>query len=532
MEYHLNHIPIKIHYPLLIVLMGSVFVCSFCRIETMDFLRLYWTVGGLYVLTTADCIRFIHAGNRNASSLSIKSVLWTIYITGLAEAIFVTLQLMDIFPSRPVIYVFTGSFANPSIASMLFSVAIPIGLYFTNEIRKKRIRYIVLFTSLYMFSLVLVCVCRTGILAVLISSFIVLFTCNNNIHRIISRKYLYIGLALFSMVMLYVMYLVKPDSVNGRTLIWTVAMDMISDRPWLGYGSDGFNASYMTCQAKYFRDNPDSPFSLLADNACSLYNEFLHITIICGIAGLFTFLIILYVVFLLIRKSPQRYRKILYGLYSTILIWSVTYFPFNVPFVWVLCVSLIIAMVVASEIGYKMKGLLYISFVTIFSLYLFLNIKTIYYKVQWHIIQGKSLKGETVQMLPSYSKLYNHLKGDMDFLYNYGAELHYVGKYTESLKILNECSVIYNDYNVQMLIADDYAKLGYADSAIVNFRFASDMIPNRFLPLYHIMQIHISRDDYIHAKEIAREILNKPVKIKNSKSVERIREDAYSLLRE
>lgn len=145
-------------------------------------------------------------------------------------------------------------------------------------------------------------------------------------------------------------------------------------------------------------------------------------------------------------------------------------------------------------------------------------------------MQEKSLAGETNVMLPLYANLYGDLKENGAFLYNYGAELHYAKYYHRSLAVLNECTKRYNDYNVQMLIADNYQQLGYLEKAIEKYEYANRMIPNRFLPLYYQMKIYIEKGDCINAYKIANTIISKPVKIKRSKAVKQIIDEAKAYL--
>lgn len=73
-----------------------------------------------------------------------------------------------------------------------------------------------------------------------------------------------------------------------------------------------------------------------------------------------------------------------------------------------------------------------------------------------------------------------------------------------------------------MLIADNLQNLGRLKEAINKYQYANKMVPNRFLPLYYEMQIHIANQDSTHAYRTAERIINKPIKIKNSKVIKEI----------
>lgn len=82
---------------------------------------------------------------------------------------------------------------------------------------------------------------------------------------------------------------------------------------------------------------------------------------------------------------------------------------------------------------------------------------------EWHRISCLSLNGRTEEVLTDYARLYPFMRENPLFLYNYGAELHVAGLWTASLSILTECVRGLNDMDVQMLLADNYSRLGEYD---------------------------------------------------------------------
>ena len=135
--------------------------------------------------------------------------------------------------------------------------------------------------------------------------------------------------------------------------------------------------------------------------------------------------------------------------------------------------------------------------------------------------------GYSEQMLPYFRRLYNttYLSGNPYFLYNYAAELNYSGQYRGSIVMLNNCKEYLYDYDVALLMADNYAELHMPDSALWYAQQTSRMIPCRFLPLDYMLNAYIEKGDSAQAKKIAKIILSKPVKV-NSIMVEEIRKKA------
>ncbi|MGV8138575.1 MAG: hypothetical protein AB2L20_25515 [Mangrovibacterium sp.] len=125
-----------------------------------------------------------------------------------------------------------------------------------------------------------------------------------------------------------------------------------------------------------------------------------------------------------------------------------------------------------------------------------------------------SLRGNTEEMLPEYRKLYlSGLKRNPFFLYNYGAELNVAGKFDESIAILNECKKRFNDYDLQMLMADNYKALGKHGDSERHLKIAATMCPLRFMPLYELAKLYKATGRHEKAIALAKTILNKRVKV-------------------
>ncbi len=102
------------------------------------------------------------------------------------------------------------------------------------------------------------------------------------------------------------LYTQKKDSANGRLLIRKVSYNMFKENPLLGNGVNSFQAHYMDYQAKYFKDNPTSKYSQLADNTKHPFNEFIKIGVEYGVVGL---LIVFSVIFFVIQLSLKNKHK-------------------------------------------------------------------------------------------------------------------------------------------------------------------------------------------------------------------------------
>ena len=325
------------------------------------------------------------------------------------------------------------------------------------------------------------------------------------------------------------LYIIKKDSADGRLLIWRIAISMIIDKPIFGFGPNGFEANYMSYQADFFEEHPDSSFILLADNISNPFNEWVRIGINYGITGIVIVICLLILAWKQGRKIQNKQRIIAYAIIIDLFCWSLFSYPFSIPFVWVTIASLTFSAYTRKYFDYlKRKEVNIVIFLASLSLIIIIY-PSIRNRTEWGAAQAHSQRGNTKAALNDFRSLYNHLSGDGRFLYNYGAELHYAGLYEESKCIMIECTSILNDYNLQMILADDYMHIGAPDSAILHYQIASNMIPARFLPLYQMMCIYSERQQDDKAKYIAQQIINKPVKV-NSRSTELMIDKAIVIL--
>lgn len=496
----------RIHFPILFLCLGSVVAINF-HIELFYLAcSIISAYGVLFITFFYSC----DAIWKKRIIPSVETVLQTFYIIGIVEVVYVLFQLVGVLNSFNSYFFVTGSFSSPVVLAMCLSLCIPIGIHFCLK-SKSTIRVGWLFTVLSMLLVLLFVDSRTGLLAVLISVLIICIgtkrieiNCLNKNRNVILALFLVIALGV-------IMYFHKPDSVKGRFLIWKITTEMICDKPILGWGWNGFEANYMQCQANFFHNNPNSKCLMLADNINNPFNEFLLFTVKFGFVGLF---ILLYLIFRLIRSiclMQEEYKYTLLSLVVTILVWGMFSYPLRVTFVWIV-ISYLINMSCWRQSDFKIKkGKAICVLIGCVPVFILLTINTIY-RVQWGIIQDASIYGKTKEMIPAYSQLMNNLKNDGDFLYNYGAELNYIGCYKESNDVLFKCMSISNDYNLQMLIADNFKNLGEIGKAGKMYDNAAKMIPSRFLPLYCKMHMYIDNGNNIQAFKTAFEIVNKQKK--------------------
>jgi tetratricopeptide (TPR) repeat protein len=205
-------------------------------------------------------------------------------------------------------------------------------------------------------------------------------------------------------------------------------------------------------------------------------------------------------------------------------------YPLNIPFVW-----LIIFFIILSSIPIKLNKSKNIAktivVLSLGSLCFYLIGRSAVRNIRRIYLQEHAMTIFDIKILEKYDTMYKEFSNDGLFLYNYAAMLHYYGDFRKSIAVFKDCSSYINDYNMMILMGDNYQQLNIPDSALKYYKRASEMIPNRFLPLYYQMTVYQEQDEMNKAKQIAEVIIHKENKIRKSKTIEEIIKRANDCLK-
>ncbi len=479
---------------------------------------------------------FFVFGQRDFDERCLKRYYFICSVVGVCMSFWGIFQYLGVAQVYNRFEPVTGSFENPAGVAIFLASLLPASLFFVKK-RGKWSRVWGYFACLFSCVVVLLSNSRTGVLIVILLCLLYFFQ-NRSFARWSkgNKKYLLAGVIACVFLLFVGLYYWKKDSADGRILIWLCSWDMFREHWLAGVGSGRFQAEYMLYQAEYFRQNPDSVFAMLADSVKHPFNEYLKILVEYGILGFSLFMV---AVTNLVRTWWGNREKVyLFPVFGSVLAIAVgAFFSYPLDYPGIVLV-LVLNMAVLSyyqsvirEIGRKS----WVKFVAvggvIFAL-LFLGVVCSYGRAEyeWNKIARASLAGETREMLPRYQKLCRWMGQEGLFLYNFGAELQQVGEYEASTRVLERCCSRLNDYDVQLLLAENYTRLNMHERAKECLLTASDMCPVRFVPLYKLMNICLKEGKTEEAKRYAQNIVNKPIKI-HSMRVDRIKDMARQVLR-
>ena len=328
------------------------------------------------------------------------------------------------------------------------------------------------------------------------------------------------------------LYFIRPDSANGRLLIWRICWEMIKCKPWFGFGRNGFMANYMNFQAEWLYEHNNSSWSILADNVKSPFNEFISIIVEYGFVGL-SIAIILIGLLLYCVKNGLQDKTTKMALLSTLSIFIVGFFSY--PLHYAIALELMIMNItvilrntpIICRLFYDnlakcfcALSMLVLSIVIIAGL--IIRTPAI---VDWTALMRNQKSPASAEQVAKYAALEPSLHNNPYFMYNYSATLYAAGLYEICLEKSIKSLDLWADYDTEILTANCYENLGNTVKAEEHYLHSSKMCPNRFYPLYCLMNLYKNEGREKEFRNIVNTIHNMPVKTE-SEEVIQIRTEA------
>jgi O-antigen ligase len=333
------------------------------------------------------------------------------------------------------------------------------------------------------------------------------------------------GILLASPLFYYagrLIYQLKPASADGRYYIWKISSKLFLESPLFGAGVGQFKKEYMYRQAEYLSANPESPFSSLADEISAPFSEPLRVAIEQGLTGVFILAVIVFALFTF-KKVNNETEKVTYHNFMAIIICLFLFSCFSYPSSYIqFCFILIICLAVLSGFGsgfcltFKPDKKIYIPLIFTVSIFCCMNYYAINYLCninKWHKNIYEINKNSAESLLDDYSEIEPVLKSNPNFLNFYAQALAQNSEYEKAiikLKVSLNCQSSYITY---LKLGDCYEKVNDFNNAVKSLEMASQMIPNRFEPVYLRIKCFHKNRLYDKADSLTKVILEKERKI-------------------
>ena len=401
-----------------------------------------------------------------------SGLIFVVNLLSLQESSLGLLQVLDLQTSDHVLFAMTGSFANPGPYGGL--IAIQLAILGTYVIQKRNAqkwyeKALVILSSISCALCVIVLpasMSRAAWLSLGVAALVLGFKELDLADWIKKHKaFAAIASVIVIIVMIGVFFL-KKDSAIGRLHIWHMELRAIAEAPLSGHGKGTVLGVYGDTQAEYFAEK-ERPEIITKVAGCPEYafNEYLKVGVEYGIPAMSGVIAVLILVITLLLK-------------------------FRSPFAYGL-----IAFFVFAFFSYPLEAI---------------HIKSDAEK-EWDSVRYLSSMELYEDAVEELAPLYDNLKDNYRFIYDYGYALHKCKRYQESNKILKEGAKISSDPMFYNIIGKNLEAMGLYEEAEQAYLHAHYMVPQRLYPLTLLMRMHIRLGNNNEALRYGRMILDKPV---------------------
>ncbi len=462
----------------------------------------------------------------------------SLFMAGIFQAAWGLLQKNGILSSNHYLLDITGGFFNPGILAIFLVLALLAGSMQWKPQLKKSIKCLLALAYVLLLSSIVLAHSRASWIA-LYGGCVWLFCAGQKRGKtrfpalfpsrpVLKYLLLFTITGILVLTPLAGLYQIRPDSVQGRFLIWQVIGSRLSQSPWTGQGA--LQAVYMPMQASWFQTHPDSPSIKYAGNNLYAFNEFLRMGFESGITGLVLFTVLCGTGIYAALKGNKHARQagslliagIGFGLFS---------YPLSVPLL--VSLSLIVLAIISQNSFTSCRISLSKSrWIILFLLGVFLIFTTREYAIgkKADLLLKESRHAPDILTDPPLLGCYEQLQNNPDFILSYGKNLYEQGLYENARIVLEQGYRLKPSSELVCDLGKCYRHDNLFSQAEQAYALAARMTPAYIMPRYHLFCLYRATGQQEKALEQANVILTMPVKVVNT-SVLRIRNEIRTFLK-
>lgn len=448
-------------------------------------------------------------------------LMYSIVLSGVIQSVIAVLQKLYVIDSYNIFFDVTGTFNNPGRLGGYVAIAFTVAVFLLNAAIKNKSYPEILFLSisaLFLSVSVILSDSRAAFVGVLCGVLVYFYP---KLCLVYNRHKIIFSTVCFMLAILAVVFLFnyRQGSANSRLLIWRVSLDMILDKPLFGHGITSFDQKYMHYQAAYFDENPDSKFIPVADNIAYVYNEFIHITVETGIAGLALLLVVFYFAFSGKRQQLQKAALVV------LLVFSMFSYPTEIFPLLILFPVIIGCFKTKPFRKIRLRRGIFVITGSVLAFAVYVNVKSeLYFRnASSEIMQIRKNSRQPEEYICKY---YKRLKYNHEFCRIY---ILWISEDISRNEIFNVLE-LFPTSESYCIFGERYAEKGMYGKAEECFKTAASMTPNRILPNYSLFKLYQKSGNRENAILIANRILNQHIKIDNTQTI-RIRFEVENYLK-
>lgn len=443
------------------------------------------------------------------------------------QATVIYLQMIGLAPSNHATFAVTGTFGNPAPVGGFLAICASLALH-QSIYSPKHLPWVAI-TSYLLFACVLTD-SRAALLGFIVATVVVLVV-RFRIPNKRLRRTVYIGLPVLGLLLVTGLYLYRPQSADGRLLIWKVcAKHIIAEKPLLGHGMGSFHREYMPAQAAYFVSGyATEAETLLASDNTFPFNEFVRIACEFGIIGVLLTIIVLSVI---IYSGKEEFPT-LRGAAITALVCGIVFacfsYPLDVPVLRLLYAILILCALPPLKLSERRRRMLY-SCIGIATAILIGGRTSSY--IHFHRMDRALTKLLVSDDRANKAYIKESIANFADnerILSKYAYILYEKGQYKEAIPILEQSISLFPTAEKILDLGDAYKEVKIYGKAIECYRTASYMLPAYVTPPYKLFCLYNELGINDKAVEYARQIESMKAKVENRR-VMNIKKEAKGFL--
>jgi tetratricopeptide (TPR) repeat protein len=498
----------------------------------------------IYAIVICWLLYFVFADLFRNNRHIIKSILWIVVASVIAEFVLGFCQLFGWVDNRDANFRLGGSFGNPGAYSGYLAVVAPLMLSALLSYRRHKkaetLYYMLLICQVCILYMLFLSQSRGAALAYGLGCMLVVnyrYAVLQKIGAVLNtplRKASAIaGCVLVLSVGGYLLYHLKADSAFGRVLVWKVTAVTPHDH-WLpGNGTGYFEANYGKWQSAYFANSGSTEAERhVADYVTCAYNEFLELTLEQGIPAGLLFLLL----FFSALKQKNNAGSLVTGakasLASILVLMCVSY-PLKITPIYLyltFCFSVIFYSPTKRCIRLKTdKSSLKWGIVALGVVLVVAGLRNLHGYRQMQRGQQYVLANQVDKAIEVYAKTATVLKNNGIFHFYYGSALALQQQYKASADELEASVRTSSNPNSYILLAKSYTELAQNDAAKQAYLTAIHMIPAKLYPKYLLAKLLSDLSEHEEAVRWAKEILDTREKIPTTAAKE-IKTEMKSLI--
>ena len=332
-------------------------------------------------------------------------------------------------------------------------------------------------------------------------------------------------------------YHAKRPSADGRMLMWKIDMRILGDNPLHGVGIGNFAGAFGSEQAEYFAEFGGSENERQVSGCPEVgFNDYLQFGAETGVVGMAALAatVLCAIAVGLRRRDPCGYGLVAYAVFA-MFSYPLSVAPLRLAFVILLAASASHAAdgyskptVAGGVWGVALVG----SLIMWPSSYRRSEIRA-EARDEWRAVRSWMASERYDYIVEDGRRLYDILKYDFRFLYDYGYALHKTGDYSRSNEILEMGAALSGDpmfYNIRGKNCQALERWKDAEECYLH---AHRRIPSRIYPIYLLTMMYVDSEQYDKAVATARKALGMTIKVESEQTAELKRElreviDAYN----